>query len=167
MPDIDLMQECADAVTRDVAATTSLHISLSTWLDPENGIGAVVHEVGARPTSPVWEASGCLEGGDCLAVHPPTVSAGPFPDMGPSTEVTISIADATQNLVHVLLWERGLDPTWPPCPAHHGEHPLRARSSHSPPRASGPAAPGVSTASWQCPSGATSITIGKLEPLGP
>lgn len=125
MSDTELVQSCAEAVVRDVTAATSLRIELSRWVDTENGIGAIVHEADTHPTAPVWEALGCLDGGDNPAVHPPSRPTEFFPDSGNRTEVTIDIADAAQHLVQVLLWQRGLDPTWPPCPEHEGRHPLR------------------------------------------
>lgn len=166
MSDTELMQSCAEAVVRDVTATTSLRIELSRWVDPDNGIGAVVHEAGTHPRAPVWEALGCLDGGDSLGVHPPSRPTEFFPDSGNRTEVTIDIADAAQHLVQVLLWQRGLDPTWPPCPEHEGRHPLRVvhhpvptttRNVQSTTQAN-------LAARWECPAGTTTIHVGKLEP---
>lgn len=164
MSDTELIQACAEAVVRDVTATTGLRIELSSWVDPENGIGAVVHEAGLHPTTPVWEAVGCLDGGDSLALHPPSRPSRFIPESGNRTDVTIDIARSAQDLAQVLLWQRGLDPTWPACPEHQGRHPLRAvhlsdtaRASHEP-----ASAPVSSAARWECPDGTTSIPIGTL-----
>lgn len=71
MSETEFLQLCAESVVRDVVATTRLHITLSEWIDPENGIAAVFHLAGVDPTRPVWETFGYVNGGDCFSVHPP------------------------------------------------------------------------------------------------
>lgn len=162
MSEIDLLQSYAEGVVRDAAATAGLRVAVSEWLGPDNGIGAVIHEVGVHPTSPVWEAFVWLNGGDCLAIHPPARLATHFSEEASRTEVTVAIADTAQNLVQVLLWVRGLDPTWPPCPEHGGQHP-RARHPSTPQmRERESTGPAHSMARWECPEGSTSIPIRKL-----
>lgn len=160
------MRSCAEAVVRDVAATTSVSVELSMYADPDNGIGAVVHETGTHPSAPVWEAVGYLNGGDSLAVHQPSRPTELWPNSGSRTEVTDDIANAAQNLVQVLLWRRGLDPTWPLCP-EHGRHPLyvRERTELTTGR-EGHSLLGEadSAARWECPEGTTTIPIGSLHP---
>lgn len=165
----DPLQSCAVAVVSDVAATTGLRIEVSTWVDPQNGIGAVVHEAGTHPAAPVWEAVGCLDGGDSLAVHPPGRATGLFPHSGDRTDVTTDIASSAQNLVQMLLWQRGLDPTWPPCPEHEGRHPLyvRDRSDLTTTSNGHSITAAHSAARWECPQGTTTIPIGSLHPPQP
>lgn len=162
------MRSDAEAVVRDVAATTSLHVELSIYPDPDNGICAVVHEAGTQPTAPVWDAFGCLDGGDSLAIHPPSRPSELWPGSGSRTEVTVDIADAAQHLVQVLLWEQGLDPTWPACPEHQGRHPLQATySSDVTTNSDLPVITTASVASWECSHGSTRITVGELAPPAP
>jgi hypothetical protein len=163
MSEIELLQSCAMTVLRDVDATTRLHVTLSEWIDADNGIEAVIHEVGVQPTRPVWEAVGCLSGGDGLAVHPPVRPSEGFPEIGGSADVMVMVADAAQDLVNLLLWERASDPSWPACPEHHGAHPLRARvASDARVLRGGTATVADSVARWECPTGSTSIPIGHL-----
>ncbi|WP_155892906.1 hypothetical protein [Intrasporangium chromatireducens] len=168
MSEIEHLQACGEALVRDAAATVGVRLVVSEWVDSEAGIGAVVHEAGLQPESPVWDARGLLDGGDSLALHPASRPTEYFPERGRDTEVTTSIADAVQMLVQILLWERGIDPTWPACPDHGGRHPLLAR--HSPPhRRMEGAAVGSPDASarWECPEGVTSIEIGTLQTAAP
>ncbi len=145
--------------------TVGLGIELSVWVDPENGVGAVVHEVGVNPQTPVWEAVGWVNGGDCFAVHPPSPPTEAFPQSGNRTEVTYDLADAGQQLVQVVLWQRGLDPTWPRCPEHHGQHPLRpAIASLTTDGDTSARSTETGQARWECPLGHTSIPIGELQP---
>lgn len=155
MSDIQLMQSCAEAVVRDVMATTDLRIEVSNWVDSEKLIGAIVHEAGTRPTAPVWEAVGYLDGGDSLAVHSPGLATDLFPNSGDRTDVTFDIASSAQNLVQMMLWQRGLDPTWPSCPEHGGRHPLlvRDRSDLSITSNGYSITQADSAARWECPGG--------------
>ncbi|CCH75885.1 conserved hypothetical protein [Nostocoides japonicum T1-X7] len=162
--DAQLMLSCAEALVRDAAATTGLRVTLSIWNDRANGIGAVVHESAVEPSTPVWEAVGWVEGGDCLAVHSPSAPTEAFPENGDRTEVTYDIANAAQQLVQVLLWRQGSDPTWPPCPEHPGRHPLRPEDSRW--RRDGAVEAEGALALWVCPTGTTAIAIGDL-PGGP
>lgn len=151
MSDVEIFCESAQPVFADVGATTDLTVHLSERLEPENGIAAVVHEAGTLPQFPVWEPVGWLAGGDSLALHPPGREIPPVP-ADDRTDVTAQVADATQQLVQVLLWHHGLDPTWPPCRDHDGRHPLRPeRLSRD------------DEACWTCPSGGpTAIPVGGL-----
>lgn len=108
----------------DVAATTGLRLQVSPWLGKDASIGSVVHETGVRPQRPVWEAYQLLENGDGMALHPLGAENWPFFGDNDFDEVVDNIASRMQELVQVVLWQRGLDPTWPPCPAHRGQHPL-------------------------------------------
>src|SRR6476469_2973664 len=71
MTGLELLHACAQNVLHDVGVTTSLQIALSEWAEDSLGIAAVVHELSVSPTRPSWEAVGYLNGGDCLAIHPP------------------------------------------------------------------------------------------------
>lgn len=162
MSDARLVHERFKALERDVRATTDVSIALTDWLDPADGIGAVIHEAGTEPTSPVWEVLGYLGGGDCLATHPPQ---GPhvqfplslFPLSADRGDITVDLATQAQDLVQTLLWLRGLDPTWPPCPEQDHRHPLRAAQHWSLPDL------GADTARWECPHGTFSTRIGDLQ----
>lgn len=164
MSQTELVQSCAEAVVSDVTATTDLRIEVTHWVAGDPSIGAVVHEVGTTPKSPVWEAVGCLGSGDSLALHPPSRADEYFVGQGDRTDVTMTIADAVQQLVQVLLWQRGLDPTWPACSAHHGRHPLRvdSRSVTTTTTNGHPTIESDTGARWTCPLGTTSIVIGDL-----
>lgn len=122
MSDVALMQACADVAFRDVVRTTSLQLALTPWDNPTEGIGAVIHDAAVTPTHPVWEAVGYLRAGDCLALHPPHQHRAPdtWELPSPETETTTDVARVTQDVVVMLLWQRGLDATWPPCPEHPG-----------------------------------------------
>jgi len=164
--DVALMQACAGVVFRDVARTTSLQLALTPWDDRPEGIGAVIHDAAVDPTQPVWEAVGYLNAGDCLALHPPhrhrTSDLWELPSL--EAETTTDVAGVTQAVVVMLLWQRGLDATWPPCPEHPGRHPLRASQEPGPWRVD-PHSPGAVTATvsvWRCPMGRTAIIIGQL-----
>lgn len=160
------MRSCSEAVVRDRAATTSLSVELSIYTDPHNGIGAVVHEAGTHPRAPVWDALGYLDGGDSLAIHPPSRPTELWPDNGSRTEVTSDIANAAQELVQVLLWKQGLDPTWPVCP-EHGRHPLYVRDRSDLTTTSDGHSlleETESAARWECFEGTTTIPIGSLHP---
>lgn len=85
--------------------------------------------------------------------------------MGSRDHVTVDVADAAQQLVQMLLWEEGLDPTWPPCPEHCGRHPLRARYLSTIAMSNGLPVLSGSDARWECPDGMTSTSIGELDPL--
>jgi hypothetical protein len=86
-----------------------------------------------------------------------------FPEIGGSADVVVMVADAAQDLVNLLLWERGSDPSWPACPEHHGAHPLRARFASDARGLGGETATVAdSVARWECPMGSTSIPIGHL-----
>ncbi len=67
-------------------------------------------------------------------------------------------------MVVMLLWQHGLDATWPPCPEHPGRHPLRADYSEPPetadPHLAGGASDTISV--WRCPVGRSAIIIGDL-----
>ncbi|MEW1953624.1 hypothetical protein [Terrabacter sp. NPDC080008] len=168
MSEIEHLQARGEALIRDASATAGVRVVVSEWVDSEVGIGAVVHEMGLRPVSPVWDAHGLLDIGDSLAIHPASRPTKYFPEKGSDTELTTSIADAVQMLVQILLWERGIDPTWPACPEHGGRHPLLARHA-SPHRTTEDESAGPSGASarWECPEGVTSIEIGALETAAP
>lgn len=164
MSENNVLRSCAETVETDVATTTDLRVEVSRWVDPDNGIGAVIYEVGSDPRSPVWEAVEWLTGGDSFALHPPACLEDHVSGLGDVADVTRTIADGVQQLVQVLLWRRGLDPTWPPCPEHQGLHPLRvergvvamAVSFGRPIDESG------SWARWACPQGTTTIAVGSL-----
>lgn len=165
--EIEHLQSCGQSLVRDAATTAGVRVVVSEWIDPKAGIGAVVHEVGLQPESPVWDAHGLLGGGDSLALHPAAGPTEQFPEKGSDTEITTSIADAVQMLVQILLWERGLDPTWPACPEHGGRHPLLARHSTRPRQNERESAGSPdSSARWECPEGVTRIEIGALETAG-
>ncbi len=163
---MDFLRSCAHSVFRDVARTTALEVALSEWDDPDNGIGAVLHEVAVQPEHPAWETVGYLGAGDCLALHPTRHGSWTHPTFGDLTrfQTTTDIVDATQQLVLMLLWQRGLDATWPPCPEHAGIHPLRVglnpvalQTNLEMPSA------GVEPASvWVCPVGDTELPVGSL-----
>lgn len=124
MSDEELVRAAARPVLADITSTTGLHIDLSPWHGDEASIGYVLHEAGVDPATPVWEAYQLLSGGDGLAMHPPRFGGDPrYRD--DLADVTATVADTAQQLVQVLLWQRGLDPAWPPCPAHGGRHPFR------------------------------------------
>ena len=163
MTGLELLHACAQNVLHDVGVTTSLQIALSEWAEDSLGIAAVVHELSVSPTRPSWEAVGYLNGGDCLAIHPPAFPDGIFSGISGDGDVVVMVAEAVQDLVQVLLWERGIDPAWPACPEHHGRHPLRAGCDVDVPvlRAE-PSAVADSVARWGCPTGRTSIPIGQL-----
>jgi len=163
MSEIEHLQLCGQGPVGDAAATAGVRVAVSEWIDPKAGIGAVVHAVGLKPHSPMWDAHGLLGEGDAIALHPAARPAKQFPEKGSDTEVTIAIADAVQMLVQVLLWQRGLDPTWPACPEHRGRHPLVARHA-TPRRRHELESAGLLDASarWECPEGDTSIEIGTL-----
>ncbi|WP_020145882.1 hypothetical protein [Terracoccus sp. 273MFTsu3.1] len=164
MTGIELLQSSAVTVLRDVDATTNLHVALSDWADPENGIGAVVHEAGVQPTKPVWEAAGFQNGGDCVAIHAPMPPDGIIPGIAGRADVTVMVADAAQDVVQILLWAHGIHPAWPACAEHRGRHPLRARCNSDAPVLGGDASTVAdSVARWECPTGTTSIPIGHLK----
>ena len=163
---LPLMQACAEVVFRDVVRTTGMQLRLTLWDDPAEGLGAVVHDADTNPTHPVWEAVGYSTVGDCLALHPPHQhhfsDRWQLPTL--ETDTTTDIAGVTQDLVAMLLWQHGLDPTWPPCPEHPGRHPLRAGHLEPPETADLQLAGGASEtiSAWRCPTGRSAIIIGDL-----
>ncbi len=160
------MLSCAELVFADVSRTTGLEMALSPWDDPDNGIGAVLHEATARPEHPVWDAVGYLGAGDCLALHPVRHGARTHPTFGDLTsfETTTDIADVTQQLVLMLLWERGLDATWPFCPEHPRSHPLRVGLNPVALKTNPdmPSAEVEPSSVWLCPVGDTKLPVGNL-----
>jgi hypothetical protein len=163
---VPVMQACADVVFRDVLRTTGVQLALTVWDNPAEGMGAVIHDANTRPMHPVWEAVGYLTVGDCLALHPP--HRHHFSDRWqlptPETDTTTDIAKVTQDLVAMLLWQHGLDATWPHCPEHPGRHPLQAGYLEQP-RTVVPPSPsdGAETVSvWRCPVGRVAIVVGDL-----
>ncbi len=166
MSEMERLRSCGQALVRDAAATAGVRVDVSEWIDAGAGIGAVVHEVGQRPESPVWDAHGLLLGGDSLAMHTTVRPSKQFPEMGSDAEITTSMADTVQMLVQILLWERGTDPTWPACPEHDGRHPLLARHARLPGQEAERVGYSHLSARWECPAGVTSIEIGTLEIAG-
>lgn len=64
----------------------------------------------------------------------------------------------------MLLWERGRDVTWPPCPEHSGRHPLRVDAT-SDVLTSDLKLPGVEPelrCRWVCPEGTFAVPLGSL-----
>lgn len=151
---MNVVRSCFLPLDEDVQATTPVQIAITEWSDPAKGVGAVVHEAGRTPTQPVWEVVGMLRLGDCLALHP-VGSADIKPLSRRNATVTVAIADQVQDLVQILLWTRGADPTWPPCPEHTGRHPLRVTQ-----RAQSGA--DLHSPAWCCPHGSFEIPIGSL-----
>lgn len=166
MSDEALMQACAAVVFRDVARTTSLQLALTPWDDALEGIGAVIHDAAVEPRHPVWETVGYLRAGDCLALHPPhrhrASEIWELPSL--ETQTVTDVAGVTQDVVVMLLWQRGVDATWPACHKHPGRHPLRASAQPGPwtldPHQLGAGRDPVSV--WACPRGETAIVIGAL-----
>jgi hypothetical protein len=51
--------------------------------------------------------------------------AGAGVNVAPEDDTVLVIASIVTEAVQLTRWARGLDPTWPPCPIHGGQHPLR------------------------------------------
>ena len=109
------MTEMAAPVLRDVRATAPFVVSVSR----------APREAGIRPRRSiceaaslvvlVWEAHALLAGGDGILVAVGEVSGGADPSTD-TVDIALQLATATSDFVNVELWQRGSDPTWPPCP---------------------------------------------------
>jgi hypothetical protein len=126
VPPDDRLQQCSAPVLRDVGATTELHLQVSPWHGRDPDMCYVVHRASTVPSRPVWETYQVItKGGDAIALHPLPLEDTQTPGRGDHADLVIAIAGAVQDLAPMLLWQDRRDPTWPPCPAHPGRHPLR------------------------------------------
>lgn len=165
MTDLDLLRAGLRECAVDVERTTGIRLVLTPWDDPVEGVAALVHTDTERPTHAVWEAVGLLGSRAGLALHPPrpNPTGRPSPDGNLSAlDAARDVADVAQQVTQMSLWERGSDPTWPPCPAHDGAHPVWPRLDIPPwdghDRPDHPVAP----VRWTCLSGGGSIPGGAL-----
>lgn len=165
MPPNDRLQRASAPVLRDVVATTGLRLQVSPWHGPNHDMGYAVHEAGALSNRPVWETYQLASrSGDAIALHPLSDKTLEQPGHGDHDDLVITVASATQGLVQMLLWQRDRDPTWPPCPAHAGRHPLLVLSRQM----SWDMTEGVplvhedTGATWSCPGGDYTAPIGQL-----
>jgi len=159
------LQRASAPVLHDVVATTGLRLQVSPWLGSDRDIGFAVHEAGMVPSRPVWEAAQFLtRGGDAMALHPLPREIPERPGHGDHDDLVIMVAGAAQDLVQMLLWQCHRDPTWPPCPAHAGRHPLEitVRRVSWDMRDAKPFVHEDTGARWSCPSGDVSTPIGQL-----
>jgi hypothetical protein len=150
-PTIDDLGGVVVEVLEEVHATTPVRLSWRPgWgalAEQPGSVGGVVHLAGVEP-SPHW-----VEPMDDRVSAPVEwhLGRGDDPRDPPETRVETlgQVADAVQDLVQVELWRCGLDPTWPPCPAHPDAHPLQ---------------PGWNDLAghWTCRSGAALVPLGRL-----
>jgi hypothetical protein len=159
------LDRAAAPVLRDVGATTGLHLQVSPWHGRERDMAYAVHEAGTVPSRPVWEPFQLItKRGDAIGLHPLPREDLDRPGNGDLDDLVITIAGRGQDLVHMLLWQRRRDPTWPPCPAHPGRHPLRIgdRRMLWETRDGKPFVLEDAGATWMCPTGVFTVPIGQL-----
>lgn len=113
----ELLAECAQLVLSDVAVDGGVQLTYEPIDHPEADIGCLIYPGCERPLPP-------------FALYEPYREytwLGFRQRVYSKSDVIEALASEVQTLVQLERWMSAVDPTWPPCPAHSGRHPLKTR----------------------------------------